>query len=73
MRIAPGKNLWEQIDNWHSTNNMNVNIVSTVSTNFVETSDLQDNIDYSWVEPEFEDNKLLPTECEVEELQMLES
>jgi len=72
-RIAPGKNLRERIDNWHSTNNMNVNIVSTISTNFVEASHLQDNIDYSWIEPEFEDDESLPTEREVEELQMLES
>jgi len=72
-RIAPGKNLREQIDNWHSTNNTNVNIVSTISTNFVEASHLQDNIDYSWIEPELEDDESLPTEREVEELQMLES
>jgi hypothetical protein len=72
-RIAPGKNLRERIDNWHSTNNTNVNIVSTVSTNFVEASHLQDNIDYSWIEPKLEDDESLPTEREVEELQMLES
>ena len=52
---------------------MNVNIVSTVLTNFVEALHLQDNIDYSWIKPEFEDDESLPTEREVEELQMLES
>ena len=73
-RIAPGKNLRERIDNWHSTNNANVNIVSTVSTNFVEASHLQDDIDYTWMEPEHEDDDApLPTEREVEELEMLES
>ena len=73
-RIAPGKNLRERIDNWHTTNNVNVNIVNTVSSNFVEASHLQDDIDYTWMEPENEnDDTPLPTEREVEELQMLES
>ena len=73
-QIAPGKNLWERINNWHSTNNTNINIVSTVSTNFVEASHLQHNIDYTWMEPEHKDDDApLPTKREVEELEMLES
>jgi len=73
-RIAPGKNLREWIDNWHNTNSTNANIVNAVSSNFVEALHLQDNANYTWMEPEHEgDDAPLPTKREVEELEMLES
>ena len=74
-RIAPGKNLRERIDNWHTTNNVSANInINTVSSNFVEATHLQDKMSYTWMEPEAEGEDVPHlTEREIEEIGMLES
>jgi len=73
-RIAPGKNLRERIDNWHTTNNANVSLVNTVSSNFVEATDLQDQMSYTWMKPDSEgDDTPQLTERQIEEIGVLES
>ena len=74
-RTAPGKNLRERIDNWIAANNVNANINSnTVSSNFVEATELQSQMSYTWMEPEVDEvDAPNLTEREIEEIGMLES
>ena len=74
-RTAPGKNLRERIDNWIAANNVNTSTnTNTVSSNFVEATELQNQMSYTWMEPESEgDDAPNLTEREIEEIGMLES
>ena len=74
-RTAPGKNLQERIDNWIAANNVNTSTsTNIVSSNFVEATELQNQMSYTWIEPEFEGaDTPQPTEREIEEISMLES
>ena len=69
-RISPGKNLKEQIDNWHTTNANN----TTVTSNFVEVNNPLETTQFSWIqEGDKEGDSPSVTECEIEEIRMLES
>jgi hypothetical protein len=67
-RTAPGKDIKERVDNWNKTNPFGSNVVST---NFFETEERNPS-QFVWIEEEVDESQI-PSQREVEDIQMLEN